>query len=279
MRQVRWAFNFGMWEPVEGEWCKALQSVQKEEKERIQKFRYQADAKASLAGRIMLRKFLSSVSQLKAKDLILTRTERGKPVLEAGSGAGSQCGWDYNVSHSGSWTVLAASSQGAVGVDVMKTRDRRIERLEEFFRLMRRQFTASEWTNILGSGTDSQQLFSFHRHWALKESYVKAEGTGLGIDLQTLEFDTKGTPTEGTVICDTTIKINGAKDDRWKFEEMLLDEEHVVSVALQDGKNDESEAFIKLDISQILSDPDSQLRKIEKEDWILFKNSEPIKPF
>jgi len=275
MRQVRWAFNFGVWEPLEGEWCRALQSVQKEEKERIQKFRYQADAKASLIGRIMLRKFLSSVSQVKSKDLLLTRTSRGKPVLEAGV---SQCGWDYNVSHSGSWTVLAAGCDGAVGVDVMKTRDRRIERLEEFFRLMRRQFTATEWTNILGAGTDPQQLFTFHRHWALKESYVKAEGTGLGIDLQTLEFDPKGIPTEGAVFCDTTIKIDGAKDDGWRFEEMLLDEEHVVSVALQDGKSG-SEAFVKLDISEILSDPNSQLRKTEKEDWILFKKSEPIKPF
>jgi len=273
MRQVRWAFNFGVWEPLEGEWCRALQSVQVEEKERIQKFRYQDDAKASLIGRIMLRKFLSSVSNVKGKDIILTRTDRGKPVLEAG---GSQ--WDYNVSHSGSWTVLAASCDGPVGVDVMKTRDRRIQRLGEFFRLMRRQFTAKEWTTIHGAGSDPQQLFTFHRHWALKESYVKAVGTGLGIDLQTLEFDIKGEPTEEAVVCDTTIKIDGAKDDRWKFEEMLLDCEHVVSVALQDG-NSQTEAFVKLDIAEILSDPDSQLRNTEKEDWILFKNSEPIKPF
>jgi len=52
----------------------------------------------------------------------------------------------------------------------------------------------------------------------------------------------------------------------------------VVSVALQDG-NSQTEAFVKLDIAEILSDPDSQLRNTEKEDWILFKNSEPIKPF
>ena len=43
-------------------------------------------------------------------------------------------GWDYNVSHSGSWTVLAAASAGTVGVDVMRTVDNRVNRLAEFFR-------------------------------------------------------------------------------------------------------------------------------------------------
>jgi len=273
MRQIRWAFNFGAWEPLEAEWCKAIQSVQREEKERIQKFRYRADAKASLAGRIMLRKFLSSVSEVKMKDLILTRTSRGKPVLES-----SHCDWDYNVSHSGDWTVLAASKDGKVGVDVMKTKDGRIDRLEEFFRLMQRQFTAAEWANILAGDSESAQLFTFYRHWALKESYVKAVGSGLGINLQTLEFQPIGTPCEGTVICDTTIKIDGARDDRWKFEETLLDDDHVVGVALSDAKS-ESQPFCKLNIGDILSEPNCQLRELDSEDWILFQNSEPIKPF
>lgn len=272
MRQVRWAFNFGAWEPLEAEWCKAIQCVQKEEKVRIQKFRYQADAKASLVGRIMLRKFLSSVSEVKMKDLVLTRTSRGKPVLEAG------CGWDYNVSHSGDWTVLAASRDGAVGVDVMKTTDGRIERLEEFFRLMQRQFTSTEWTNIRTGESESQQLFRFYRHWTLKESYVKAVGLGLGINLQTLEFDPKGTLEERRVICDTTIKINGARDERWKFEETLLDEDHVAGVAIQDGKS-ETEPFQKIKFLDILSNTHCQLRELDSEDWILFQNSESVKPF
>ena len=83
-RQVRWAFNFGEWQPSEREWCRLVGRVQKEERERILGFRYQEDAKASLVGRIMLRNLLVGVSGMADTDLVLGRTDRGKPVLTNG---------------------------------------------------------------------------------------------------------------------------------------------------------------------------------------------------
>lgn len=65
----------------------------------------------------------------------------------------------------------------------------------EFFRLMRRQFTPDEWRTIegegaaaSGAGEDAAALRSFYRHWCLKESFVKAEGSGLRWDLQRISF-------------------------------------------------------------------------------------------
>ena len=112
-----------------------------------------------------------------------------------------------------------------IGVDVMKLNDGRHtteEKRREFFRLMRRQFTDDEWKQIdsnlptvdakreLEDGRhftedeckqiDSnhpipmiddemdRRMASFYRHWSLKESYVKAVGTGLNLDLQRLNF-------------------------------------------------------------------------------------------
>jgi len=45
---VRLAFNFKNWQPSENEWCQAIIQLQPEERERIKKFRYRDDAKASL---------------------------------------------------------------------------------------------------------------------------------------------------------------------------------------------------------------------------------------
>jgi 4'-phosphopantetheinyl transferase len=75
------------------------------------------------------------------------------------------------------------------------------EKRREFFRLMRRQFTVDEWKQIenptfdgadkmstISTTLGDRQLAEFFRHWSLKESYVKAIGSGLNIDLQRLNF-------------------------------------------------------------------------------------------
>ena len=72
------------------------------------------------------------------------------------------------------------------------------EKRREFFRLMRRQFTVDEWNQIerptfdgadeMSATLGNRQLAAFYRHWSLKESYVKAIGSGLNIDLQRLNF-------------------------------------------------------------------------------------------
>ncbi len=79
----------------------------------------------------------------------------------------------------------------SVGVDVMRINDSHaLKNVPEFFRLMRRQFTAAEWAAIRSAGDAAPhlQLAEFYRHWCLKESFVKAEGTGLAWDLQRLNF-------------------------------------------------------------------------------------------
>jgi hypothetical protein len=52
---VRWAVNLNDWTPTEKQWTKAINSVQAEEQERINRFKYKHDAKASLVGRLLMR--------------------------------------------------------------------------------------------------------------------------------------------------------------------------------------------------------------------------------
>jgi len=250
MKTIRWAFNVSGWRPAETEWCKAVQLVQVEEKERVEKFRYQVDMMSSLVGRLMLRGLVIQKLGVENVKVRMSRTERGKPVVDGGCD-----GWDYNVSHAGDWVVLAAN-KGIVGVDVMKLVDSRVDRVEEFFRLMRKQFTDKEWKIIKGSedDPDKEKLARFFRHWALKESYVKAVGTGLNLDLRTLNFTLGSERLEGGhVETKTNLSIEGRNDDIWRFEESLLDAEHVVSVAVESDESDifNREGFKVLDIHDI----------------------------
>ena len=256
--------------------------IQPEEKERIEKFRYQADMKSSLVGRLLLRGFAVQALGIENHETVFTRTERGKPVLKCGSQ-----GWDYNVSHAGDWVVLAAGQVDTIGVDVMRTKDTRLERLEEFFRIMRKQFTDQEWVSINGdNSSDDQILARFFRHWTLKEAYVKAVGTGLNLDLRRLNFLLSQQLDSDKVVTSSRLEVDGVMTD-WVFEESILDEEHVVSVALNIKHETDCDIqhFDKLDIAQIFSLFSSSkqdqilLRPLDCNDYKIFCSKDHPKPF
>ncbi|XP_036817323.1 L-aminoadipate-semialdehyde dehydrogenase-phosphopantetheinyl transferase isoform X2 [Oncorhynchus mykiss] len=103
----------------------------------------------------------------------------------------------------------------------------------EFFRIMTRQFTDCEWSVIRSAGSEWEQLTMFYRHWALKESFIKAIGTGLGFNLQRAEFHLSPEPiTEGKVCRRTTMHLDEEEEEVWAFEETVLGKDHHVAVAL-----------------------------------------------
>lgn len=232
-KSVRWAFNFANWQPTTADILAATSCIQPEEKERIMKFVYKRDFKASLIGRLLMRKFVYTCSNAPYNQIKFIRDERGKPILDFPK----QPEINFNVSHHGGICVLAGIfGNSSVGVDVMKFECARIKNIDEYFRIMNRQFSADEWCCIRNAGSKHDQLAMFYRHWCLKESYVKAIGVGLNINLQTLSFKihTKSLK-QNELVTDTELFIEGQKVE-WFFEEMLLDEEHCIAVAL-DNKN------------------------------------------
>ena len=79
---IRWAVNINEWIPSKTEWVKAMKCIQPEERQRIRKFRYQIDAKASIVGRLLMRLWASKAFEVASNDLEFTRTDRGRPSLD-----------------------------------------------------------------------------------------------------------------------------------------------------------------------------------------------------
>ncbi|KAJ7320139.1 hypothetical protein JRQ81_019650 [Phrynocephalus forsythii] len=232
MDGVRWAFSYSTWAPCREAWLLAMRLIQPEEKERIEQFVFGRDAKAALAGRLLIRKLIAEKLKIPWNEIRLQRTSKGKPVL-ANNVNGSHSPFSFNVSHQGDYAVLAAEPDCQVGIDVMKTALPGSGSIPHFFHIMRRQFTEEEWKVITSMNNEWLQLDMFHRHWALKESFIKAIGVGIGFDLQRIEFHVSPLQMEvAKTYNETVMLLDGEQENEWIFEETRLDDGHHVAVAL-----------------------------------------------
>lgn len=260
--RARWYFNFNSWNPSAAELLFATSCVQMEEKERIGRFVFKKDFKASLIGRLLMRKFVNEFVGIPYAEIQFIRDERGKPnVLYPLIGDFQRV--SFNVSHHGDFCVLAGEiGDFPLGIDVMKIERPINKNLQEYFRLMYRQFAVGEWETIKREVDEKSQLAMYYRHWCLKESYVKALGVGITINLQKLCFkiNTKHLK-QNEIVKTTKLEVDGEKVD-WIFEENLLDNNHCVAVALEEkNAQDITSAYKLLNYNELMANSSSVIDK------------------
>lgn len=85
---------------------------------------------------------------------------------------------DFNISHSDAIVICAISFVSRVGIDIEKIRDIKVD---DFDRI----FTESE-LNLLKKSTNC--IKDFFRLWTIKESIIKADGSGLSTPLNTIRI-------------------------------------------------------------------------------------------
>ncbi|RUS82468.1 hypothetical protein EGW08_009774 [Elysia chlorotica] len=268
-QSVRLAVNIRNWLPNQAQWTHAAQCIQHEEKERVGKFMFKRDAKSAMVGRLLMRFSLSKILGIPSRALLFGRTEKGKPFLVSPVDRSSaRCDVSFNVSHQGDYVVLAAERGGAVGVDVMKVEWPRNSPVSAFFKTMHKQFSDREWSEVKRHADEMDQLKVFYRLWCLKESIVKAYGTGIGFEVSRLNFNLDCRDVrEGQVVTSTSVEIDGDLSPEWTFEESYLDG-HCIAVAADytsnknravpsssEGESRESSApaFQVLDIERVLA--------------------------
>lgn len=239
---IRWVFDLKSWRCTFNELELATACIQPEEKERLEKFVFLDDFKASIIGRLLMRRFIKCcLPELDYNAVRIERDARGKPYFKANG----QAQIDFNVSHHERYTVIAGSftqhqnpndiQTENIGVDIMNTIYTGGKPLTDFFRIMQRTFTPNEWHFIRGRNNEQQQSAAFMRHWCLKESYVKTIGVGILINLQSVDFRFNTEQlTKNQIIRDTVAYVDGKPLSNWMFEESLLDDEHCISVAVKD---------------------------------------------
>ena len=128
-----------------------------------------------LLGRILLRRLLAERLGCPPDALVFRTGEHGKPTLVSHD-------WQFNLSHSGDWLVLALCQQGPLGVDVeMGLRQRPVLPLAQ-------RFYAPEEYQWLLALPPREQTSAFYRLWSRKEAVLKAQGAGIAAGLDKVRF-------------------------------------------------------------------------------------------
>ncbi len=149
------------------------------ETERMKRFHHAKHQHAFLISHALKRAALAHVLGLEPNELEFGIGSQGRPFIMGKA----QHNLQFNLSHTDGLVALAVSLDAYVGLDV-ESLTRKIP--ETAFAA--RFFTPPEHDDILVH----EQTPNSHRlleYWTLKEAYIKAEGLGISIGLDTFYFD------------------------------------------------------------------------------------------
>lgn len=191
--------------------------VSKERQLRIKKFHFDKDKKRSMLAELLFRYILEKELNIVEDNLLFIKNEYGKPSVSNYENI------FFNFSHSGEW-VLCAVSDRKIGVDVEIIQEKNLNIAERFF-------TNEEYT-WLHKKDEKEQYDCFYKIWTLKESYIKAEGKGLSIPLDSFSFLFEN---------EIELKVNNQIVNNYQFLSDKLDEKHTVALCYEALPKDQIE--------------------------------------
>ena len=154
-------------------------SLSKDELLRARKFRFEKDRQGYVAGRSALRALLGVYLETDASDLKFEYGEQGKPFVHNSY-------VNFNLSNSNEVAVIGFSRDIPIGVDVEWIKPENQFPLEEMMLIARRFFSQAEFKKLAALDPGSKRK-AFFECWTRKESFIKADGSGLSFPLDQFE--------------------------------------------------------------------------------------------
>ena len=183
-----------------------------DERARAERFIFQQDRDRFIAARGILRELLGTYLQCEPRNIEFSYGPRGKPAI---SSDGARYPLRFNLSHSQGLALIGVSREREIGIDVERIRP-------EFAgeEIAKRYFSAREVLE-LGRLPGELRTEAFFLCWTRKEAYIKAEGDGLHIPLDTFDVSlTPGLPAE----------LHSADQSRWSLRSLTPDSGFVAAI-------------------------------------------------
>lgn len=200
-----------------------LPFVSIERRKKIYKFIRKEDADRSLIADILLREALIENLKIENDNIFFNYGNYGKPRLINHESI------NFNISHSGNWVVCAINSH-EVGIDIEKIEDIDFDIAKSFF-------SEKEYIDLMNKDINKRKDY-FYDLWTLKESYIKACGKGLSLDLRSFSF----------LIENSNILLESKDNSRnYFFKQYFIDKNYKLSVCTLENHFAEEVIFKSLD--------------------------------
>lgn len=191
--------------PEREQWLPYIPAVKRE---RLPRFHHWQDAQRTLLGYSLLSYLLTRETGIPRDRIELTFDYYGKPQME-GSGV------YFNLSHSGDW-IACIIGRKTVGVDVEKIQTIDLSIAGHFF-------ARPEVLDLMALPEEKRYDY-FFTLWSLKESYIKAEGKGVSIPLNSFWFRFNEA---GEIVFE-----NIQREEKWQYQLYAFDPAYKLAAAV-----------------------------------------------
>lgn len=180
------------------------------------RFVREEDRGRSIMTQYFLRKFLSYYLQVDFDKVAISYSKSGKPYLNEKINSNLK----FNYSHSGDYIIYAFTTDKEIGVDIEEIKD-----ISEIDELSRTHFSDEELSIYFELENPDEKKQLFYKIWTRKEALLKAEGSGITIDLKSL-----------TVLTTNEKKSNQIKvkflNQEWSVSDLFIDVNYASSVVI-----------------------------------------------
>jgi 4'-phosphopantetheinyl transferase len=224
MRELRsdqihlWMYRIGV-QPDARRLAAFLPLLDETERQRCARFHFEKHRAQFALSHAMLRLALSEYAPVRPGDWRFATGEWGKP--EIGGPPLDSPLW-FNLSHTDGFAACVIGRVPRLGVDVEN-----INRITPCDELAQHFFAATEYEYVRALPQDLLRE-AFFRIWTLKEAYIKAEGKGLAIPLDSFYFR----------LSDHTAELapgGESNPDAWSFFEFQPGPDHRIAIGAENA--------------------------------------------
>lgn len=187
-----------------------------EEAERAARFHFPADRDRFIAAHGCLRDILARYLGCEPSQLSFSANKYGKPALHNHQ-------LEFNLSHSGDLALVAITRECKVGVDLERIRQGISSQV-----IARQYFSKSEVAELETLSLEEREV-AFFTCWTRKEAYIKAQGLGLSLPLES--FDVSLTSHEPAILRAT--RPDPQEAARWALLSLKIDSYYASAVAVE----------------------------------------------
>jgi len=191
-----------------------------DEIQRADGFHLQGDKDRFIAAHGFLRDILARYHHCEPGQLSFSTNDYGKPALSMDS---SKRRMDFNLSRSEDLALVAVTWERKVGVDLERIRQGISAQV-----IARQYFSGSEFSELMALPSEQSEI-GFFNCWTRKEAYIKAQGLGLSLPLES--FDVSLSPNEPVILRAT--RPDPQEATRWTLLSLEVSPDYAAALAVE----------------------------------------------